>query len=138
MTDLQRAKQILNDGGYTCVLVKQTDSFHSLERGVKPLVGLVQSGKSYKGYCAADKVVGKATAFLYTLLNVKAVHANVISQAALEVLKPSGIEVYFDTLTDHIINRKGDGICPFEQAVLFETDAQKAYIIILNNQGKSA
>jgi hypothetical protein len=82
------------------------------------------------GFSAADKVVGKATAFLYVKLGVKAVYARVISKPALEVLKTHNIVAEYDTLVDNIINRKGDGFCPFELAVLDTQNIDAAYQLI--------
>ncbi len=127
MTDLIKAKNELEKGGYTCVLCKGDRIFCSTERGVKPLVGMLESGEDLIGFSAADKVVGKATAFLYALLGVRAVFARVISRAALETLLSHGIETEYDILSEHIINRKGDGICPFEAAVLGIDDKITAY-----------
>lgn len=128
--DLIKAKETLETGGYTCVLSRGEELICTKQRGVKPLVMLKESGRSYCGYCAADKVVGKATAFLYVLLGVKAVYAAVISRAALDVLKDNSITLEYGTLVDNIINRKGDGICPFEAAVLDISDASSAYTAI--------
>lgn len=127
MCDLLRAKERLADGEYTCVLCRGEEIITSQARGVKPLVSWYVSGKSFSGFCAADKVVGKATAFLYTLLGVKAVYAAVISQSALAVLAAGGIEAQYGELVPNIINRRGDGICPFEEAVLHICDAPAAY-----------
>lgn len=87
-------------------------------RGVKPLVSWLESGKDFSGFSAADKVVGKATAYLYQLLGVKNVYAQVMSRSALAVLEQGGIGASYQKLVPNIINRKGDGICPFEEAVL--------------------
>ena len=130
MYDLNRAVQVLSAGEYTCVLCKGEETVTSQARGVKPLVGWYVSSRDFSGFCAADKVVGKATAFLYALLKVKAVYAAVISQGALEVLAESGIQAQYGQLVSHIINRKGDGICPFEEAVLHIQDAPSAYLAI--------
>ena len=43
-----------------------------------------------------------------------------------------GIQASFETLTDNIINRAGDGICPFEAAVLGIDDPDEAYRAILD------
>ncbi len=128
--DFIKAKELLLGGGYTCVLVKGEEVFTSAERGVKPLVSFRESQKDYSGYSAADKVVGKATAFLYVLLGVKAVYANIISKSALEVLERYNIETKFMELVENIINRKGDGICPFEKAVLDIEDVDEVYDVI--------
>lgn len=131
MTELKRAKVILNLSEYTCVLSDGEREIFSLERGVKPLVGWLDSGEDFSRFCAADKVVGKATAFLYVLLKIKGVYARVISKRAMQVLKEHGIYVEYDTEVEHIINRAGDGICPFEKAVLEEDNPQKAYEVIV-------
>lgn len=131
MSDLSRAKQELLANGYTCVLCKGDEIYTSNDRGVKPLVALCESGVDFGGFSASDKVVGRATAFLYVLLGVKEVYALVISKSALKVLNERRICVDYGTLVDHIINRKGDGICPFEEAVLNINDKNEAYAIIL-------
>ncbi len=127
MCDLNRAQEALASGDYTCVLCKGDETVTSQARGVKPLVSWYVSGKDFSGFSAADKVVGRATAFLYALLRVKAVYAGIVSRSALEVLAQAGIEVRYGQAVSHIINRRGDGICPFEEAVLHIGDAQSAY-----------
>ncbi len=125
--DIYVAKTTLQAGGYTCVLVKGEKTYTSCARGVKPLVAWHEEGMDFRGYSAADKVVGRATAFLYVRHGVMAVHAGVISRSALAILEQFSISASYDTLVDHIINRTGDGICPFEGAVLSITDPDAAY-----------
>lgn len=127
MTDLEKAKQLLTQGNYTCVLQKDENTYTSIQRGVRPLVEWLESDENYLGWSAADKVVGRGAAFLYVLLGVRAVYAHIISSTALEVLITQNIEVEYDTEVENIINRKGEGICPFEEAVLTITDANDAY-----------
>jgi len=127
MTDIEKAKQTLLSGGYTCVLCRDDDMHTSTLRGVKPLVQLVESGNDFSLFSAADKVIGKATAFLYVILGVKSVYASVISVPALEVLQKHKIEISYGKLTENIINRRGDGICPFEEAVLKFDAPEDAY-----------
>ena len=117
MTDLQKARSLLAEGIHTCVLCRGEEIHTSQARGVRPLVRWLTFGPNLTGFSAADKVVGKATAYLYCLLQVKAVHAQVMSGAAAEVLQKNGIDVTQDKLVENIINRAGDGICPFEAAV---------------------
>ncbi len=124
------AKEILIAGGYTCVLTDGGAVYTSTDRGVKPLVRFLESGEVPAGFSAADKVVGRATAYLYVLLKVKEVYAQVISQPAVDVLRENGIKVACERLVPNIINRKGDGICPFEAAVMEIRDADSAYAAI--------
>lgn len=131
MRDLDVAKTLLRDGGYTCVLCCGEAVITSKERGVKPLVKWLIEKKDLRGFFAADKVVGRATAFLYVLLGVKAVYARVISAPAIDVFEEYGVFVEFDTLVDNIINRSGTGPCPFEAEVIGVTEAKAAYSLIL-------
>ena len=117
MTDLERAKLLLEEGGYSCVLCKG-DCVLPLEgRGVKPVLALLDEGRDVKGFSVADKVVGKAMAMLYCLLSVSRVYAGVISDGAVRVFEEHGIEAAWDRRTQAIRNRAGDGLCPMEQAV---------------------
>ena len=131
MNHLETAITTLQTGGYTCVLCQGETVVTSYERGVKPLVSLLQSGTSYQGFSAADKVVGRATAFLYVLLGVKELHAHVISAPALAVLEEAHLPTTYDTLVPNIINRTGTGICPFEEAVRSISSPTLAYQTIL-------
>ena len=130
MKDLIKAKEILLSKGYTCVICKENEIFTSEFRGVKPLVKWYAEKTELEGFSAADKVVGKATAFLYVLLGVKRVFAKVISLPAKEVLEGYGIYTEYENLVPNIINRAGDGICPFELAVQDVDDTNESYKII--------
>ncbi len=115
--DTTQAKQLLKQGNYTCVLLRGTTVHTSRERGVRPLLTLLDSGEDMSHFCAADKVVGKAAAMLYVLLGIDELWAGVISAAALPVLTAHGISIQYDHLTECIRNRTGTGFCPMEQAV---------------------
>ncbi len=116
--DEEKARTILASQDYTCVLCRDGQIHTTTLRGVKPLVSWLESGMDFSGFRAADKVVGKATAYLYQLLGAHSVHGQVMSESALAVLNQAGIAVTYEKLVPNIINRKGDGICPFEEAVL--------------------
>ena len=116
-SDIEKAKSLLKSGGYTCVLCAEDKTYTSTERGVKPLLAWIDSGTDMTGFYAADKVVGKAAAFLYVILGVKAVYAGVISEPALQVLTENGIAIEYDSLVEAIRNRAGTGYCPMETAV---------------------
>ncbi len=130
MTDLQTAKHLLSSGDFTCVVCRENTIHTATDRGVKPLLTWLDAGLRLEGYSAADRVVGRATAFLYCLLGVKAVYARVMSHPAAQVLAAQGIEVSAGTYVDGIINRRGDGPCPFEAAVLEISDPQEALTAI--------
>ena len=115
--DLSRARALLQSGGYTCVLCRKEETAYSKERGIQPLLSWWEEGRRFSGFCAADRVVGKAAACLYVLLGVQAVYACVMSEAAQKLLLQNGIAASASTLTAAIRNRLGDGLCPMEAAV---------------------
>ncbi|MBR2617068.1 MAG: DUF1893 domain-containing protein [Clostridia bacterium] len=125
-------KALLEKENYTCVISDGAQTFTSRARGVKPLVQFLESGKIPAGCFAVDKVVGKATAMIYVLLQIRSLHAKVVSQPALALLTAHRIEITYETLVPNIINRAGEGVCPFEQAVLGIDDLQSAYVAIQN------
>lgn len=127
---LEQAKQLLINQEYTCVLTNGEQYYTSRRRGVAPLVELLEQGVQVGGFSAADKVVGRATAYLYVLLGIGELYARVISEPAMMVLKEYGISVNCESQVPNIINRRGDGICPFEEAVLTITDPGAAWTAI--------
>lgn len=130
MNDLIKAKEILENGAFTCVLVKGDEVISFSERGVKPLLALLSQNKKLESFCAADKVVGKAAAFLYLLLGVKNLHALVISEHALSLLLGNGVAVSYDTLVPMIRNRTDTGFCPMEQATMNCSSPEEALAAI--------
>ena len=128
----KHAKNKLLSEGYTCVIYDGKQAILSRERGVSFLFSLYNDSINLKGYFAADKVVGKGAALLYVLLGVDEIYAHVISKSALSVLDNYGIRCTYGTLVEYIINRKGDGICPIENATKSITDAKDAPCVIKN------
>lgn len=117
---------------YTCVMYNGEKVYTSSERGVKPLLDFIENEIDVKGYCVADKVVGKAAAFLYVLLGVKEIYADVISEPAAKVLEKYNISHYFNKKVELIKNRAKTGFCPMESAVININDANEAYAAIKN------
>lgn len=130
--DTIKAIEILEQGDYTCAVCRDDVFYTATLRGVKPLLDWLDSGLSLDGFCAADRVVGRAAAFLYCLLGVSEVYARVMSRPAAQVLADHNIRVHADTFTDGIINRKGTGPCPFESAVMEISDPAQALVTIRN------
>ena len=133
---LQQAIDILKKENRTCVLLGEARVFKSDRRGVAPLLELLNSGADTAGCVAADRVVGKATAFLYCLLGVRQVHALVMSRPAAAVLEECGIVYRYDTLVDGIQNRQKDGPCPMEYATRSCTTPQQALDAIVETLRK--
>ena len=90
----------------------------------------LDSGRDFSGFFAADKVVGRATAFLYCLLGVRQIYAQVLSKGAQQVLEEYGIPYFYDCLVPGIRNRNDTGPCPMEAATSNFTTPQEALVAI--------
>jgi hypothetical protein len=132
--DFSRARSHLESGGYTLVLDDGNSLLTSRARGVAPLIAFLEDGGDFSAFCAVDKVVGKAAAFLYILLGIRAVFAITVSEEALALLRGNGIVAEYETCVPRIRNRDGTGFCPMESAVLEEKDPHSAFEKIIKTR----
>ena len=92
MTDLEKARELLHTGEYTCALCRGNEHYTSTLRGVRPLFEWLESGNDLRGFSAADKVVGKGAAFLYVLLGVQSVSPAFCSKATVRNQRGSRLD----------------------------------------------
>lgn len=93
--------------------------------GVAPLLRLYEEGALKNSY-VVDKIVGKAAAMLMAVGGAAGCHAVTLSESALAIFRRHKIPVEYETLVPMIVNRKGTGMCPMEEAVLTLEDETKA------------
>ncbi|MCQ2307879.1 MAG: DUF1893 domain-containing protein [Bacteroidales bacterium] len=126
---LNTAKTLLKTRNFTLVAISSDkEVFTSSDRGVKPLLHLLENEKDFlKGASVADKVIGKAAALLMVLGGIKEVHTNVISEPAAEIFEKHNITFFFDKKVERIINRKGDGLCPMETLCIDVEEPSEAF-----------
>ena len=123
---LERLKKMMHSGNFTCVIETANEVFTSVQRGVKPLLEFLDSGKDFRDAYASDKVIGKAAAFIYVKLGISKLYTDVISEPALEILTAYSVDVEYGELVKVIRNRVGDGFGPMETAVWSINDPDKA------------
>lgn len=110
---------LLHEGAYSCVIRKGAEVRTYHKRGVADLYFLLENEPEFLlGAFVADKVIGKGAAALMVLGGVKHVYTDVISTPALDLFKTYGVEVAFSVVTDRIVNRTKDGLCPVETLCL--------------------
>ena len=114
---LNIAKNTLHEKNYTCVLYDGEVFLTSSLRGAAPLIEIIEQRGTLEGFCAADKVVGKAAALLYVKMKISAIYAGTISEGAVSVFEKYGVPFSFSIRCEYIINRKGNDLCPMEKAV---------------------
>ena len=127
---MQKGKEILEKEKLTCCIIVGDKIYKSTKRGVAPLVEWYDENCSMKGASCADKVVGKAAAYLYVLLGVKDVFASIISEKAAQVFLHYDIAFTYAECVPAIINRTGDGFCPMETAVADIDDPKEALFAV--------
>lgn len=129
MRDLEIAKRILMEEGFSLVIVKLGEAIYmTKEYGVLGLIDAIEKhGMRLTGASVADKVVGKAAAMLCRYANVGEVYAEVISEKGIRALKEKGIMFEYGKLVPEILNRRRDDTCPFEKLVSNCRDEKECY-----------
>ncbi len=115
MTTIEQLIKLLHDGNYSCVIANGNDLRFFHQKGIADLYELLHRMPHFlKGAQIADKVVGKGAAALMIVGEIKRVHADIISEPAIQLFQNTSIKVTYTQTVPAIINRKGDGFCPVE------------------------
>lgn len=101
------------------------------ENGVMPLLMQLNTADGLRNAVVADRVIGRAAAFLMVYGGVAEVYTRVLSAHAQEVFDRYGVRFYAEKTVDYIVNRRGDGMCPMEEACLTVDTPEQAYEVLL-------
>ena len=127
---MDKARSLLEEPGCTFAAASSDQEITSVERGIRPVLGLItrfgKNGRGMAGWSVADKVVGKAPALLYTMLGPDEIYAGVVTETAADILKDAGIRLTYDVMTDKILRRDGKDLCPMEKTVMSIDDPEEA------------
>lgn len=119
---------IRSSGATLCAVVDGAFLYRLTGRGIGALVLTVEKERN-AGHTPldwGDKLVGRAAALLFTLVNPRSVFAVTMSAGATDVLRAARIPFTCDVLIPRILNREGTGICPMETAVTGVDDPLEA------------
>ncbi len=127
-SDLTLARSLLTSENWRFVLVKAGQVLHaSAAPGVKPLAqALATLGAQAAGASLADQIVGRAVALLAAHARLAAVYGRRVSRGAVAECARWRIPLAYGEVVAHILNRAGDGPCPFEERVREITDPAEA------------
>jgi hypothetical protein len=128
-SDLKTAKNLLIDKNLTLCIVKGGKTlFKSRSRGVTGFLIAVQKLEgNLEGSSVAEKVVGKAVAFLCIHFKIGAVYADTLSRPAKTILEKRSIHVEYNNLVQNILNAERTSLCPIERLVRNVQDPNEAY-----------
>ena len=124
MNAIETARQKIIAGKAGCVIIKNGKIIHDENgRGISPILDIYrQHPDKMKDSVLVDKVIGKAAAMVAICGKVKYVHAELICDSAVKILKKNNIKVSFTLKVKDILNRRRTGLCPMEQTVLNISD----------------
>lgn len=101
--------------------------------GIAPMMQMLQEDPEFlEGAFVADKMIGKAAAFLLIKGKVAYLYTDMISSYGAEVLEENKIDFEYKEMVEYILNRTGDGMCLMESVVLEAPSAEDAYLKLQN------
>lgn len=105
------------------------------QRGVNDLLELLENEpQRLKGAIVADKIVGKASASLLIVGDVKELYTNIIATPAREMLEKAGIVVSAKEEVPMILNRDRSGQCPMDQSLNGIDDPEECVAKMMQEQ----
>lgn len=128
--DLEHAQEEFEKRESAFVIVRNKEVLaESKEKGVAPFFNVVHS-VNVKGASLADKIVGKAVAFLCVYAGITSVYTPVASEPAVFVLRENRIYYEADKMIPMILNRDKNDQCPIERIVSACTTPEEAYLLL--------
>lgn len=115
--DLEFARQVLRDRGAGFVAVKtHLVVAEGHDHGIGSLIGAAEQlrERGLTQAALADSVAGRAAMLVAAWAGIACVHADLISDAALGEAARHQIPTTYSRRVPVILNRRGDGPCPFE------------------------
>jgi hypothetical protein len=129
MSDLDIAKNVLYEENLTLAIVKNgAVLFETRSHRISGFLDAVETlGDKLAGAAVADRVVGKAVAFLCVYAKIKEVYAVVLSRKAHAVLKENSISCEWNELVENVLDVNKTSVCPFEKTAAGISDPEEAY-----------
>jgi hypothetical protein len=126
------ARKTLAESDDSIVVVKNNTILTTKQgEGIKPIMEAIDElGDAMQGSTVGDRILGKASALLCVYAGVKEVYAPQATKSAIAVLIKASIPGQTDKLIPFIINKTGDGICPFEKMLINIDSPEEAYKLL--------
>jgi hypothetical protein len=103
--------------------------FETASHRISGFLGAIgQLGDRLEGASVADRVVGKAIAFLCVYSGIREVYAEVLSRKAKSVFEENEIPCEWNTFVDNILGFNRSSVCPFEKVAEEISDPEVAYV----------
>ena len=126
MNNIELAKEEFLKGNYTFVMAGEGKIITNTNKGLSPIIELIESGDDFSDYAVCDKITGRAAAFLYVLLGIEAVHAKKMAKLAIQILDRAEIKYSYDEIIETVLDSEMKEIDPVELSVLRSGSAVQA------------
>ncbi len=132
IADLTLARETLENEECSIVVVKNKKVLlFKKGHGLKPIFETFEEiGPEIKDSVVADRILGKASAFLFRYAGVKSVYTPQATKGAVAVLIVGGIPSQVEKLIPFIKNNTGDNKCPFEKILEGVESPKKAFELL--------
>ena len=90
---LERVKDTLTQGEYTIAVENNGKIYTSDKNGIAPLLDFLKNPEILRGAAAADKVNGKAAAYMFLKGGLRELYAQLLSEPAKELLESRNVPV---------------------------------------------
>ena len=126
MSDLEMAKSYIEEGKFSCVIVKDSELIYtSTARGIFPLYEAKEIlNLDLNQSSLADKVIGKGAAMIAHEAGIENIYGQLMSEQAVEYLEKFSLTIQYKKLTPYIKNRDFTGMCPIETRAIASSDYQ--------------
>ncbi len=129
---IEKAIKIIENNNATCVVIKDNKIIKTDNgRGIGSLIKMYEEGL-LRDTVVVDKIIGKAAATIFALARIKKCFGFTMSKSAKSLLESNNIKCEYKTLTDYIVNRKGDGMCPMESSIINSNDLDESIKLLKN------
>ena len=126
-------ESFLKSGDTIRIISPDGKVFRSQRKGISPLLSYIEQNCPHMDEVVIlDKVTGNAAALLMKKALCREVFSAIGSKLAAETLEVFGIASYFMKTVPHIINRGGNGRCPFEEMSIGKSP-DEFYELVKNN-----
>ncbi len=116
-TRAERLLRYLDSYGWSLFIIRGNSILFSTDQpGIRPLLTIARKFRSgLADATVVDRVVGICAARVFCHLRAGSVIARTLSRTGLDLLAQSRIPCFYQELVEHIRNRAGTDICPFEK-----------------------
>ena len=130
--DLELAREVLSTTDSSIVVISYGKIWKKKKgEGIKPILEVIEEmGEDIHGSVIGDRFLGRASALLCRYVKAQGVYSPQGTKTGIALLIMGGVPCQVGELIPQIMNRNGDGLCPFEKMLKDVGSPDEAYKIL--------